>query len=293
MIRGEKMDPRESYGKSEGYEVTPLNRFRLRYFRKNYEGIIRGLPRNGRLLEIGPGGGTFTEYLLECGFRNITLCEYSRLISGELAEHFRDRQEIKVISGDALLHLEDNPDTYDAIISQQVIEHFTYEDFVRLLSGINRSLKKGGVVILETNNSANIVYGMYLRYCDHTHRLGFTPRSLENFLETENLEVERTFPIHMTGLGDLALSVLDGLFSRGKGGELKTFNKAITSTSLTARAGLGLAFALRSIGILFSRFISFVLIYPYDLSLGAVKNPIFTPTFGIVARKREGRGGSP
>lgn len=236
------------------------------------------------MLEIGPGGGTFTEYLLKLGFNEITLCEYSAVISNELARYFSDRPAVKVVNENAILHLRNNPEAYDVIISQQVIEHFTYSDFIILLEEIYRALRKDGVVMLETNNCANIIYGMYLRYCDHTHLLGFTPRSLENFLETQDLSVKETFPVHMTGLADLVRSLIRGLFVK-EAGRVETFNQKIARTPVSEKVGLGVLFIMRSVGILLSRGISYLLIYPYDKSLGASKKSVFTPTFGVVARK--------
>lgn len=279
------MDMHVTYGKSEDYEVVRLNYFRYLYFQKNYGGKISKLPKDSKILEIGPGGGTFAEYLMQNGFSNITLCEYSSLIAGELSNYFKGKSGIKVINDNAINYLQDSKVKYDVIISQQVIEHFSYDDFVVLLKCIYDSLNKNGVVILETNNCANIFYGIYLRYCDHTHLLGFTPRSLENFLKTQNLVIQDIFPIHMTGVGDLVLAVGHGLFNKQNQVAIKTFNKQIASTPFTSKIGLGIAFILRSWGIIFSRLVSFLFIYPYDKSLG-FKRSVFTPTFGIVAKKK-------
>lgn len=284
QVLNKKLNIHESYGKSEGYRVTPLSYFRFLYFKKNYGRLLKGLHSGARILEIGPGGGTFTEYLLKLGFKDITLCEYSAVISSELLRYFSDRPAVKVVNENAILHLRNNPEAYDAIISQQVIEHFTYADFLVLLDEIHRALRKDGLVMLETNNCANIIYGMYLRYCDHTHLLGFTPRSLENFLETQDLSVIETFPVYMTGVVDLAKSLIHKVFVK-KPIRVETFNQKITRTPIGEKIRLGIFFIMRSFGILISRCISCLLIYPYEKSLGASKKSVFTPTFGVVAQK--------
>lgn len=66
---------------------------------------------------------------------------------------------------------------------------------------------------------------------------------------------------------------------------METFKQKIARTPVSEKVGLGVLFIMRSVGIVLSRGISYLLIYPYDKSLGASKKSVFTPTFGVVARK--------
>ncbi len=277
------MNMHVSYGKSDDYDVIPLSHFRFLYFQKNYEKILKDLPRDIKILEVGPGGGTFAEYLMEIGFHDITLCDYSAVAVPKLQKHFEDKENLKIIQANAISLLKEGKVKYDLIVSQHVIEHFTYDDFVILLESIYTSLNKDGLVILETNNCANIFYGSYLRYCDHTHLLGFTPRSLENFLKTKDFKIINVFSVHLTSVKDVLSAVVHGFFNK-KDESNASFNKKITSTPFINKIGLGAAFILRSWAIVLSRFWSFIFIYPYDKSLGLDRS-VFTPLFGIIARK--------
>jgi 2-polyprenyl-3-methyl-5-hydroxy-6-metoxy-1,4-benzoquinol methylase len=272
----------DTYGESDGYSVIPLNYFRRLFFQKNYRRVLESLPRESKILEIGPGGGTFAEYLLTLGFRDITLCERSAVIASRLEAHFSAQDGVRVFKGDGIEYLADRAAKFHLIVAMEVIEHFSFPDFSRLLEGIHSALAPGGIALLETNNSANIIYGTYLNHCDHTHRLGFTPRALANALSSVGFNVRQVLPVNMTNMWDVCRSLLQ---ARLHAGEEAAFNAAITHTPRRDKIRLAALFALRGVGIWISKWLSYLFVYPYDVSLGAMHKSVFTPTFAIAARK--------
>lgn len=258
-------------------QISPISILGIRYFEKNYGRILRAIPENSSILEIGPGGASFTQYLLHRGYKNITVCEIAEDKARSLSRFFDDR--IKVIHRNVIDYLEDCPDRFDFIYAAQVIEHFTYDDVVRFLSRCYKSLSDGGYMIFETINCANVTYGLYLRYCDYTHRMGFTPRSLKHFLlSTGDFSDLRLIEIYPLGFLDLLHYICRRIM-----GKSSTPNIGRLNDSSSAHNGLSKAITipLRSFNVRLSRWLSLFFLRPYEFE----RIKVYTPFFAIIARK--------
>ena len=276
------------YGSILGTRVLPISVFGIRYFEKNYGKILRPIPENSRILEIGPGNASFTQYLLYKGYRNITVCEMADDNARSLDYFFGDR--IRVVRRDAIDYLESSSDGFDFIYAAQLIEHFAYDDFVKFLQHCYVCLNEGGYIVFETINCANITHGLYLRYCDYTHRIGFTPRSLKHFLmAVGDFSELKLIEIHPQGFLDCLKLTLH--YRRTKG--ISTVLEIKQSADLTdsyrssdpssVHRGLRrlMLILLRELSIRFSRWLSFFFLRPYEFE----KIKVYTPFFAIVARK--------
>ncbi|MDP2650305.1 MAG: class I SAM-dependent methyltransferase, partial [bacterium] len=147
---------------------------------RNY-GFLRNLSAQARILEIGPGRGYFADWLLCQGFTNLTLVE----IDGEGCDFLRKKysafSSVQVVHNDALKFLQTDNETYDLIISRQVIEHISAKDMHALMRAGRRVLHDDGLMVHETINAANVIYGTYFRYIDFSHQNAFTEKSLQEF----------------------------------------------------------------------------------------------------------------
>jgi hypothetical protein len=63
------------YGSILGTRISPISIFAVRYFEKNYGKILKSVPKSSKVLEVGAGSASFTQYLLYKGYGNITVCE--------------------------------------------------------------------------------------------------------------------------------------------------------------------------------------------------------------------------
>jgi len=276
----------KSYGSILGTQISPISILAVRYFEKNYGEVLKAIPKNSRILEIGPGSASFTQYLLHKGYGNITVCERADDNTKSLSRFFGDR--IRVIHKDVIDYLGYSSDRFDLIYATQLIEHFAYDDFIKFLEYCYASLNEGGCMVFETTNCANITYGLYLRYCDYTHRMGFTPRSLKHFLvavgDFSSLELMEIYP---PGL----LDCLYCIYRRIKGDpaipEIEQSANVTSSYSSSNSFGVyrGLrrfiAILSRSLSIRLSRWLSFIFLRPYEFE----KIKVYTPFFAIVAKK--------
>jgi 2-polyprenyl-3-methyl-5-hydroxy-6-metoxy-1,4-benzoquinol methylase len=267
------------YGTILGTTISPISIFALRYYEKNYGKTLRSIPKNSKILEIGPGSASFTQYLLHKDYEDITVCEIADDNAQALRQFFGDR--IRVIHKDAIDYLGSTPDRFDLIFAAQVIEHFTHDDLIIFLQNCYASLNDGGYMILETINCANVIYGLYLRYCDYSHRMSFTPRSLKQFLNiTGSFSSLEFIEIQPTGF----LDCLHYIYHRIKRSKMAMKNQAgIRSNPPGIERGPRrlLALILRAPAIRLSGWLSALFMGYYEFD----RIRVYTPFFAIAARK--------
>ena len=217
--------------------------------------------------------------MLRKGYKNITVCEIAKDKAGSLSRFFGDR--VKVIHKDAIDYLENYPDKFDFIHAAQVIEHFTRDDVARFLYLCYKSLSEGGYMIFETINCANVIYGSYLRYCDYTHQIGFTPRSLKHLLlsigDFSDLSLIEIYPSNSL---DLLRYIFRRTFDRST--ILKT-GSVSESHSTHGRLRKAMAIPFRSFNVRLSKWFSSFFLKHYEFD--GIK--VYTPFFAIIAKKAQ------
>jgi len=140
----------------------------------------RHLPENRgtTFLDVGCGAGNYLGWLRGKG--------YDRLFGVDLSEvavrHCRERgfDGVERVQ-DLVVYLDARRAAYDVISMNDVIEHFSHEELLPTLEAILRALRPGGSLLVKTLNMGNIG-GLYMRYNDFTHRLGFTETSVKQAL---------------------------------------------------------------------------------------------------------------
>lgn len=124
-------------------------------------------------LDLGCGRGEWLELLGELGFqaRGVDLDE-------GMLEACRERG-LNAVSGDALATLRDCPDGSLALVSAfHLVEHIPFDAVSELISQSLRALRPGGLLIMETPNSENLVVGASTFYSDPSHLRPLPPTLL-------------------------------------------------------------------------------------------------------------------
>jgi SAM-dependent methyltransferase len=100
-----------------------------------------------KIYEIGSGKGTMISYLSTLGY-DCKATEITRERGGKFLE---GNESVKLGNTDGI-HLDqfEEPDTYDVVLSDQVIEHFHPKDILQHFKGVHSILKKGGHYIFST-----------------------------------------------------------------------------------------------------------------------------------------------
>ncbi|HKS10011.1 MAG TPA: methyltransferase domain-containing protein [Pyrinomonadaceae bacterium] len=95
------------------------------------------------------------------------------------------RDGLDVAEADALVHLQGLPaNSLNVVTSFHLVEHLAFEVLIKMLDEIQRVLKPGGLVILETPNCENFIVGSCSFYADPTHRNPIPSETLEFLLES-------------------------------------------------------------------------------------------------------------
>jgi len=91
---------------------------------------------------------------------------------------------LSVIEADALEYLRGlKKESLHAITAFHLIEHLEFAQLVELLDEVNRVLRPGGLLMLETPNPKNLVVGACNFYSDPSHRQPLFPETLQFPLE--------------------------------------------------------------------------------------------------------------
>jgi SAM-dependent methyltransferase len=134
------------------------------------------------VLDIGCGRGEWLEILSQEGVRARGL-DRNRVFIAQCRQRGFD-----VVEADALAYLQSLPNgSLSAATSFHLVEHLPFEVLMKLLDEIVRTLRSGGLLILETPNPENVIVGSYSFYADPTHRNPIPSPTLQFLLESRGL----------------------------------------------------------------------------------------------------------
>lgn len=115
---------------------------------------------NAKILEAGSGTGTSSFQLAKLG-AFVTLVDYSEAAIHK-AERMFKRSSMSsdfLVSDIRKMDIESN--TYDVVFNSGVMEHFPYDEQVRILQELSRVCKSGGFVITMNPNAKCIFYRIW------------------------------------------------------------------------------------------------------------------------------------
>lgn len=143
-----------------------------------------------KALDLGCGRGEWLELLVESGFQATGVD-----LDDDLLNVCQERR-LNVIQSDALAYLESVPSESIEIVSAfHLIEHIQFSLVRKLIEHAYRVLKPGGLLILETPNSENLLVGTSSFYLDPTHQKP-VPADLLSFT-VEYTQFKRTKTLYL------------------------------------------------------------------------------------------------
>lgn len=173
-----------SYGKIDLDAVKKQFPIWNAYFRKF-------LPKDekARIIDIGCGNGSFVCWLKEAGYGNSSGIDFS---DEQIKE--AEKMGIKdVFKGDIRTYLRDKTESFDLIFARDVFEHFPKQETVEIIELIHKSLKTGGILVVQTVNAENIFWGR-IRHGDFTHETAFTRRSVNQLFLVAGFKNIKVYP---------------------------------------------------------------------------------------------------
>ncbi len=81
---------------------------------QTYFDQLTNLDTDMRILIPGCGSGYEADYLLQKGFKNIVILDFSKTITNQLKQKYHDNKQIKILCGDFFKH----EGTYDMVVEQ-------------------------------------------------------------------------------------------------------------------------------------------------------------------------------
>ena len=150
--------------------------------------IIRYVPsdRAIAILDVGCGAGEFLEQLAALKYQNLNGVD----ISPEQVEKAQARLTglADITCQDIFAFFNQNSMLWDLVVLEDVLEHFTVENSIKLVQLISERLAGNGRIIIQVPNASSPFFGNYA-YADLTHLSIYNARSMMQLAKLCNLEI--------------------------------------------------------------------------------------------------------
>jgi len=158
---------------------------------KVYLPVLQKAGISSDILDVGCGRGEWLQVLREEGLQargidtNRILVQQCKELSLDVEEH------------EALSYLGSLPDgSLNAVTAFHFAEHLPLETLVKFLDESGRTLKPGGLIILETPNPENLLVGSCNFYLDPTHKNPIPIPTMKLLLEARGFRCEEVLKLH-------------------------------------------------------------------------------------------------
>jgi O-antigen chain-terminating methyltransferase len=159
----------------------------------SYLPILEDVNITRDIVDIGCGRGEWLEVLKEASLSARGI-DTSRVMIEECT-----RRGLQAAEAEAITHLRAQADSsLSAITAFHFVEHLPLETLVGFLDEAARTIKPGGIVILETPNPENILVGACNFYLDPTHKNPIPSQTMQFLLESRGfcrVEVLKSYPM--------------------------------------------------------------------------------------------------
>ena len=158
---------------------------------KVYLPVLRDAGITADILDVGCGRGEWLEVLRENEFQARGI-DTNRVVLQRCKELSLD-----VVESEALTYLASLPDaSLNAVTAFHFAEHLPLDALVRFLDETGRTLKPGGLLILETPNPENLIVGSCNFYLDPTHKNPIPIPTLKLLVEARGFRCQDVIKLH-------------------------------------------------------------------------------------------------
>jgi SAM-dependent methyltransferase len=159
-----------------------------------YLPVLRDAAITTDILDVGCGRGEWLEVLRDNGFQARGI-DTNRVVLQRCKELSLD-----VVESEALTYLGSLPDdSLNAVTAFHFAEHLPLDTLVRFLDETGRTLKPGGLLILETPNPENLLVGSCNFYLDPTHKNPIPIPTLKLLVEARGFRCQEVMKLHPVG----------------------------------------------------------------------------------------------
>ncbi len=158
---------------------------------KVYLPVLKNAGITSGILDVGCGRGEWLEVLKEERLQARGI-DQNRIV----LQRCRDLS-LDVVESDALTYLGSLADeSLNAVTAFHFAEHLELKTLVRFLDEAGRTLKPGGLLILETPNPENLVVGSCNFYLDPTHKNPIPIPTMQLLVEARGFRCQEVMKLH-------------------------------------------------------------------------------------------------
>ncbi|MFA5098680.1 MAG: class I SAM-dependent methyltransferase [Candidatus Paceibacterota bacterium] len=160
---------------------------------QSYFGKFISKDKSANIADIGCGNGGFVYWLQQLGYKNavgIDVSEEQISVAKKLGIN-------NVFQGDAGEFLNDKNGQFDLLFMRDFIEHLKKEEILKILELAHKSLKDGGLIVIQTVNAESPFFGR-IAFGDLSHETFFTKESMNqllSILKFKQVEIFGTYPV--------------------------------------------------------------------------------------------------
>jgi len=158
---------------------------------KVYLPVLEKAGISSGILDVGCGRGEWLQVLREEGFQARGI-DTNRILVQQCKELSLDVEEREAL--EFLGSLSD--ESLAAVTAFHFAEHLPLETLVKFLDETGRTLKPGGLIILETPNPENLLVGSCNFYLDPTHKNPIPIPTMKLLLEARGFRCEEVLKLH-------------------------------------------------------------------------------------------------
>ena len=158
---------------------------------KIYLPVLENAGVNSDILDVGCGRGEWLQVLREAGLQARGI-DTNRILIQQCKDLSLDVEE-----REALSYLRSLPGaSLNVVTAFHFAEHLPLETLVHFLDETGRTLKPGGLIILETPNPENLLVGSCNFYLDPTHKNPIPIPTMKLLLEARGFRCEEVLKLH-------------------------------------------------------------------------------------------------
>lgn len=177
-------------------------------FSKEILPVTMGWSKDLKIIDMGCGSGSLVSLLNQSGFKNVIGIDLSK----EQVELGKELGVENIVQADIIEYLNGQKTKMDVLFGMDIIEHFTKDELVELLTNIKLHMNNGGKVIFRTPN-LDAPFSTVFANGDFTHENYLNLSSAEQLMLSIGFKSVKVHESNMDVKGFVKNSIRKGIWA--------------------------------------------------------------------------------